>query len=327
MICHGKCPVCSSVDLCEIAGLTHVVTSPDTIQSAGINVILRYVLCLDSVTISTLVCKNCRHIFHSPFFSIQEINRLYSPEFRELTKAAYRQSEAISGRSWAEQNAIRPDRQLRLREEADAFRPRRLKEVLTQSNILSDINLSRICDVGGMSGQLLSRIQADEKYVYDKDTTLVSEKNVVPLISNENFVDHGPYDLLVLSHVLEHVPKPTEWIACLADSLSSNGVFYIEVPLQYCGAIIKRHAIPIGVHVNYFCVKSLLACLDAAGISAVHYISREIVPYGELRMPVIKAVAGRTGNIARKRRGRNWLIDLVWDSSLILRARKGWFRL
>jgi SAM-dependent methyltransferase len=40
------------------------------------------------------------------------------------------------------------------------------------------------------------------------------------------------YDLVVLSHVLEHVPQPADLVRDAAQALGAGGVLYVEVPYE-----------------------------------------------------------------------------------------------
>jgi 2-polyprenyl-3-methyl-5-hydroxy-6-metoxy-1,4-benzoquinol methylase len=49
----------------------------------------------------------------------------------------------------------------------------------------------------------------------------------------DTFETGTPYDIIHLSHVLEHVPEPHTAVAKLDDILSERGVVYVEVPYQW----------------------------------------------------------------------------------------------
>jgi 2-polyprenyl-3-methyl-5-hydroxy-6-metoxy-1,4-benzoquinol methylase len=71
----------------------------------------------------------------------------------------------------------------------------------------------------------------------------------------ENFEDEKPFDLIILSHVLEHLIYPSEILSQLKEILSEDGVIYIEVPN------LLEHNNLTGYftfeHVNYFTPLSL----------------------------------------------------------------------
>ena len=125
----------------------------------------------------------------------------------------------------------------------------------------------------------------------------------------------------MLSHVLEHVPYPSILLHELSANLATEGLLYVEVPLEYCGTIIKRHGIPIGGHVNYFCRSSLLTCLKSISFGSIS-IRREVAPYGECQIPALKAVAGKNSSEPFFPQCWPWPIDLIVDTALTIRSRK-----
>ena len=318
---HPVCPVCGSAALRRIGERTEtVVDPPPNIQQGGANAILRQVLDCLSLKTETLLCAQCRHLFLSPAFEEAELDRLYSPGLTAETKRQYRESERVSGKSWAEQNGIPAADQEALRMAARNYRPRRLHDLVAA--ICPPREIRKILDFGARTGDLTERFPAEcRRFVYDKDLSAVADPGVVPLGSLEQVRANGPYDLIVLSHVLEHVPYPTRLLAELGADLTSDGLLYVEVPIEYCGAILKRRGIPIGAHVNFFSRSSLLECIRLASLRCVS-IRREIVPYGECQAPALKAITRPNGKGRRSVRRRPWPLDLLIDSLLTVRSRK-----
>ena len=78
-------------------------------------------------------------------------------------------------------------------------------------------------------------------------------------------VTDGPYDLIILSHVMEHFNDPAAAVGAIATHLSPEGRFYIEVPDndEFCLGALQN------AHVYYFTERSLLANLAKAGLEAV----------------------------------------------------------
>ncbi|MBI3072318.1 MAG: methyltransferase domain-containing protein [Deltaproteobacteria bacterium] len=104
---------------------------------------------------------------------------------------------------------------------------------------LDTSGLGRILDYGGDRGQLIPSGMGTERHVFE-----VSDTEPVPgvrKISRETDLEPGSYDLVVLSHVLEHVPKPVPMLATLRDLLRPGSALYVEVPwerysLRFTGA-------------------------------------------------------------------------------------------
>ena len=80
------------------------------------------------------------------------------------------------------------------------------------------------------------------------------------------------YDIIALSHVLEHLRDPAGVLALLRDRLAANGVLYVEVPhippdslTRYIDhAWAPRHDEP---HITFFSPSSLRKLLEGAGLA------------------------------------------------------------
>lgn len=74
--------------------------------------------------------------------------------------------------------------------------------------------------------------------------------------------DTDPFDLVVLSHVLEHLPDPVRSLELVGGRLARDGALYIEVP-NYYGHPSTEYA-----HLFCFTGVSLVNCLSKAGLQA-----------------------------------------------------------
>jgi hypothetical protein len=304
------CPVCKSTDLASI-GSRALATAypPSSCFDAGNNVLLEFVLQKKDAATQTLRCRECSHIFLSPTFDQAELDRFYSDEARRLTSLQYRESERVSGKSWAEQNRVNPDRQDELLETARTERARRLKSIF-ESQKTDPVS---ICDVGGMDGQIMSEFASSRRFVFDK-VTKNTNQFCTYLNSPEEMAANAPYELLIFSHVLEHIPEPREFLAQHRKHLAPGGSFYLEVPLEYQGSYLKRRGIPLGGHVNYFTMPSLKRLAAEIGMSQIVFARKEVVWYGELRMAALKLIC-RASDTPRKPRFF-WPWEVVHDTFL-----------
>jgi SAM-dependent methyltransferase len=316
-----RCPVCARAALRPIGRRRdEIIEPPPSIQQAGINAILRLVLGVERHETTTWLCAACRHVFLAPTFAEAELDRLYSPECVAETKRQYRESERATGVTWAAQHGLRPAEQQERARAARAYRPRRLREIIERAAAPGAIRT--ILDFGAQTGELTAAFPAPcARFVYDKNLEAVTDPGVRPLGSLAAVRAQGPYDLIVLSHVLEHVPQPVELLADLRATLAPGGLVYVEVPLEYCGALVKRRGIALGPHIHFYTRTSLLAGLRRAGLRPLA-IRREVAPYGECQAAVWKAVARAEDNGARGPRPRPWPWDLLRDAAMIYSARK-----
>ena len=103
------------------------------------------------------------------------------------------------------------------------------------------------------------------------------------------------YDLIVNSHVLEHVPYPAEMIRDMAAVMDEDTVLYIELPYEDImsrakGArdlhLKKRHW---HEHINFFSKESLEAMFKANGLKQVGY--RELTADGGAHCAAVFQIA------------------------------------
>lgn len=93
------------------------------------------------------------------------------------------------------------------------------------------------------------------------------------MMSEELSGELGTFDVVVLAHVLEHLPRPEEMIAWVHRLLRPGGVLYCEVPNDFNPlqlAAVQAHDvrpwwIALPDHLNYFSIETLAAVLDGHG--------------------------------------------------------------
>lgn len=79
---------------------------------------------------------------------------------------------------------------------------------------------------------------------------------------------NGKYDLIIMSHVLEHFINPIEALKNVKQNISDQGLLYIEVPsFQWEGA--RHYPIFTQVHLSYFSKKSLENILENVGFKII----------------------------------------------------------
>ena len=126
-----------------------------------------------------------------------------------------------------------------------------------------------ILDYGSGAGGRMTALKADgytNVHLFDYD------KKYLEYGVSQGFKAHqdgNRYDMITLSHVLEHVNMPAEFLQKLAkDYLKPDGKIYIEVPM------FDNHVKLIGdfhlAHKFYFTQKSLIILAALSGFSKVH---------------------------------------------------------
>lgn len=149
---------------------------------------------------------------------------------------------------------------------------------------------SRVLDFGGFRGALMSELAAHGCECSVVDYAPDALPGVTRL--GDTLADLGPnerFDVIVCSHVLEHLVEPLETCKALASYLEPGGLLFVEVPLEILGSF-PRQGEPV-THLNFFARESLEVLLELAGLRVEH--SREVactVGNGKPRL-VVRAFA------------------------------------
>jgi SAM-dependent methyltransferase len=154
------------------------------------------------------------------------------------------------------------------------------------------IDLARVAtvlDFGGMDGRLMRAFVARGKECFVIDYCADVKNGVTKL--GETISDIPPnstFDLIVCSHVIEHVSRPKEKLAGLSRHLSEQGFLFVEVPME----IWKSAPIPSEpvTHINWFTPNSLSNLIRLTGLQAISCeLSSSLHPTGGT-LPCIRAV-------------------------------------
>lgn len=99
------------------------------------------------------------------------------------------------------------------------------------------------------------------------------DRYIVGNSSSDQLAALGPFDIISVTHVLEHVPDPSEFLRRLGRMLDDNGVIFVTMPhrpREWDGTYnswlkYSYHHIP--AHLQYFSEKSLRETTAKAGLS------------------------------------------------------------
>jgi hypothetical protein len=191
--------------------------------------------------------------------------------------------------------------------------------------VLDDAHMSRpvdcAVDFGGDEGQFFPRVPTGRRIVCD-----VSDRELpagIDRISKLSELGDVKPDLVIVAHVLEHLPDPLEPLREIKRIIADDGIIYVEVPLdrfrvgafhassryqRYLQRVVRhrypfvasdflsglsrqfRSSIPrFGVikqseHINYFSGRSLRAALAVSGFTVVSESSNVHLKVGGLRI-------------------------------------------
>lgn len=108
---------------------------------------------------------------------------------------------------------------------------------LSQFNFIKqtiDLKNKDICEIGAFDGLLLSLFKKNNNNVFGyelNDDARVYAKKKYDIDLKENFLESkSKYDIIILSHVIEHFREPKEILIKIKSMLKENGFIYIEVP-------------------------------------------------------------------------------------------------
>lgn len=108
---------------------------------------------------------------------------------------------------------------------------------LSQFNFIKqtiDLENKDICEIGAFDGLLLSLFKKNNNNVFGyelNDDARVYAKKKYDIDLKENFLESkSRYDIIILSHVIEHFREPKDILIKIKSMLKENGFIYIEVP-------------------------------------------------------------------------------------------------
>ncbi|MEJ7679843.1 MAG: class I SAM-dependent methyltransferase [Segetibacter sp.] len=147
----------------------------------------------------------------------------------------------------------------------------------------------KVLDVGGGDGRLLRPFLEEGCRCYLVDFNPKPYLGIHRIGSTLEDIPSGSiFDILICSHVLEHVNDPGEFLSQLRSLLTNNGVVYIEVPLEIWRGI-PINSDPV-THINFFTVNSLKNALLLNGLQPLS-IKGKFSPYDGKYKRVAWAVA------------------------------------
>lgn len=208
---------------------------------------------------NSLYCRDCGFVFLDIRFSDSELASLYH---------AYREEEYTE-----------------LRERYEPGYKARNDGLNAGMNFMDEVESfiaphlsfpAKILDWGGDTGKN-SPFRHGENQI---DIYEISDKETLPGTRrvSEAELKQTHYDLIVSSHVLEHVPYPGDLIADMVSVMNEKTLLYIELPYEdIMNAADHGGASPYGKkrhwheHINFFSGRSLEKLLEANGIEQIAY--------------------------------------------------------
>lgn len=244
---HPACPVCESTKWKKIGSRTYQMVSTKQRVSPYVSKRLEVLFRVwhpgaSEVTLTSVLCENCGFICYTPRPEEDDISQKYA----FLASDETTQDEISQGLSSDQQRSYDLYKYMRTH-----LRPR-----------------ISVLDFGGGTGRLMRHFMT-----HGHDCSLIDYPGkklpgVHYLGSHLSDIEEGrKFDLIICSHVLEHLANPCEIAHALHSYLTPDGLFYVEVPLE----IWKKSPLPVEpvTHINYFTVDSLRVMLERAGFTVM----------------------------------------------------------
>jgi hypothetical protein len=267
-------------------------------------------------------CDACDLVFYANEFSDKQLSAIY---------AEYRGEEYVKVRRRWE-----PWYRESINTAFDPGSEAVLERVEFMSAILNHANVPEFriaIDFGGDGGQFFPATCVGNRFVVD-----VSNKPLLPGIERVTDVSALPNapDLVLICHLLEHLNNPKQLLQEVRNTISGDGVLYVEVPLDrprlhkwhsrlqylsYLRALRKsrialttsdlatgimrqmgRRVPRLGLvkqseHINYFSPSSLIKLIEETGFDVVHVNSDPSASVGGLRLGKLGIAARPTKDL------------------------------
>lgn len=199
-----------------------------------------------------LHCNNCDHFFTDPTFSQADLDDIYTNRY-----------------SYDAHSLIENEKRMRAKKYADYIAK------------LSDV--SSVLEVGCMHGLLLIELKMKGLDVAGVELDPEAVKHCTELgldVTQSSIEDNlkqagNKHDVIVMSHVIEHISDPKKQLSGLRKRMSDNGKLVLITPNSQAktrklfGRYWGYWQVP--VHINHFNAKSMKKLLKESGFKPISY--------------------------------------------------------
>lgn len=207
------------------------------------------------IKMNTVICKNCGLVRINPYYDKDALKNFYNNEYDHIYRGGVHMnfndhfSKQIS-------------------------HGKRIISMLKNNDIT--VNNKLVYEVGCAGGGILKPFQDLGCDVigtdYDKNLILSGKNKGLNLRVGgvESLEDVPPGDIIILHHVLEHVPNPIDFLICIKSILKDDGILYVAVPtLETIKTQYKNNFFMYlqNAHVFYFSTNTLIYTLKCAGFN------------------------------------------------------------
>ena len=209
------------------------------------------------IEVSLVVCEKCGVEQLYPRRTEQELEEFYSSEYYRNYSM---DDKRLNNPNWLER------------------KNRIACEIIDAVENHKKIKGARLLDIGSSYGFLLQQARdrgcnafGIEPEVHVSETTSVRDENVFTgTLQNYLDTDYKPFEIIILSHVLEHVSDPVDFMLDVRKLLQPEGLVCVEVPNSTWAREFGRYPYNThSAHLYYFTKKTLTTSLELSGFDPV----------------------------------------------------------
>jgi len=220
-------------------------------------------------------CTNCNHCF------------IY-PNIQEKIWDEYNETYFLSAHGGINQSSIN----IAYNTAISKIRFDYLKQIIS----LHKFNIKKVLEIGPGEGYFAKEFMINystvDYYAYESDTSLhnkLIENNINLLTNLDETISKDKFDLIIISHVLEHTLSPVKWLQDMTKNLRSSGLIFVEVPCQ--DHKYKNINEP---HVMFFSKDSLKITAQKSGFESINITFNGNKIKNIIRFEFIKRIITKT---------------------------------
>jgi len=265
-----RCPVCESARWRTWSRLT-INPGRDVLW----DLCLRHIVRGARLHQELRLCLHCGCLFRSPVWDETELQQLYSSEIWQLVEPYRPKTERALGNNETRRRHI-------------------VDTILHSAPAGNGTRQPAILDIGGRDGYYVAPF-------LDRGWTVWSLDSVgIPMVDGrirslpgrfESADLHEACDVIVLSHVLEHIVALRAFLEKIGEALRPDGIVFVEVPYEVPRVLLRRD-LGDPSHQVYFATRTLRYLCEAAGL-VVRCCRRSRSTYDASELLSIMLVAGK----------------------------------
>lgn len=265
----------------------------------------------DGIFSQKVICKSCGLIFQNPVFTDEELKNIYSTSYWKFAES----EEFSPTEKVLKEKGYRADDQIKWLE--------RFLDLDCASGA------KKALDVGSSIGLFLNSLKKKGWQVEGVEPA----KNFAEYVKNtygikvyQDFLENvelekSSYDLIILSHILEHLPDPVSTLSKLGSYLKEDGFLFIEIP-NVKGVWRNLDDQFQSSHLFIPSVNTMQRLIDKAGLKVCKIEANGRIIRCLLQLPVREKTAGDGRLTPLKLRKDNYRIASL---RLSLQRMTSWF--